>query len=451
MSDTDATQPLKKPSRTPPSERLVVEGGHTLHGELPVGGSKNTVLMMMSAAILAPGATTIQNVSVLHDVWTLADAMRSVGCTVEYAPDDDPTTPETLTIDASEISSSHPPRRLITALRASFYMFGALLGRTGEARVALPGGDAFGERPVNLHLEGLRAFGAEIDVEDGAAVARAPADGLSGGTFHLDPSSVGATVNLLLGAVTANGSSKITNAAQEPDVVMFGEMLKAMGARIEGLGTDTIEVEGVDVLSPVTFRNASDRIESGTYVIAAALAGEPGSTLRVTNANPQHLGDNFFDPCREAGIEIETGDTWIDVKVPERLHSVSIETAPYPGFPTDLQAQWTVLMTRADGEAHITDTIYPERFQHVPELGKMGADIHIEDNTAVVHEGSLEGAEVQSEDVRAGVALVLAGLIASGETIVSGLHHLDRGYERLEEKLREAGAKVHRLSADEEA
>jgi UDP-N-acetylglucosamine 1-carboxyvinyltransferase len=433
-----------QPSRTPSSVRLVIEGGHALHGTLPVGGSKNTGLMLMAATLLAPGRTTIENMSVLHDVWTLAAALRSLGCHIEYDPDHDPTTPETLVVDATQLTRTDPPAELVSALRASFYLFGALIGRSGEARVAMPGGDAWGKRPVNLHLEGLKAFGAEIDTEGATAIARVPGGRLHGGSFHLEPSSVGATVNLMLAAATARGGSRITNAAQEPDVVVLGEMLQAMGARIEGLGTATIEMEGVPDLSPVTFHNAPDRIEAGTYMIAAALSGQPGAPLRVAGAVPDHLGDSFLNDFVQTGAVIETGPDWIEVTAPEHLNPVSITTAPFPGFPTDLQAQWIVFMTCARGQARVTDPIYPERFQHVPELNKMGAVINRADNTALISGSRLHGASVEAADVRAGVALVLAGLVAKGTTTVTGLHHLDRGYERLEQKLSAAGAVLHR-------
>ncbi|HET6569374.1 MAG TPA: UDP-N-acetylglucosamine 1-carboxyvinyltransferase, partial [Rhodothermales bacterium] len=363
---TRTRKPKAQPSKTNDSERLIVEGGSRLRGSIAAGGSKNTVLPLMTGALLAPGRSTIYNVSVLHDVWTLADALESLGCTYTYNPDRDPNTPETLVVDATHVNGHEPPVALVNAMRASFYLLGALLGRCGKARVGLPGGDAWGARPVNLHLQGMKAFGAEIEIEEGAVTAVAPGGRLRGGNINLEPSSVGATVNLLLAAVRARGSSRITNAAREPDVVVFGEMLRAMGARINGLGSDVLEIEGVDELHPVVFRNASDRIEVGTYMIAAVLAGEPGRGVRITNAEPDHLGNAFLDAFRCTGAGFNAGASWIEVVPPERIRPVPITTAPYPGFPTDLQAQWTVMMTRASGPAIVTDPIYPERFQHVP-------------------------------------------------------------------------------------
>ncbi len=443
---TTATNASEKtrPSKTHPSERLIVEGGGKLRGMIAAGGSKNTVLPLMAAALLAPGRSTIYNVSVLHDVWTLADAMLSLGVGYDYDPDHDPNTPETLVIDATDVAGWEPPAELVSAMRASFYLLGALLGRCGEARVGLPGGDAWGARPVNLHLEGLKALGAEISIEGPTVYARAPGGRLTGGTFRMEPSSVGATINVLLGAVRARGTSRISNAAAEPDVVVFGEMLRAMGAHIDGLGTRTIEIEGVDVLHPVVYRNASDRIEVGTYMIAAAMAGEPGVGLRISNAEPDHLGNAFTDAFRATGAHFNSGASWIEVIPPEKLDTVSVTTGVYPGFPTDLQAQWTALMTQADGVSTVTDPIYPERFQHVPEMKKMGAKIEVSGNSARIEGGKLHGAKVEAADVRAGVALVLAGLCADGTTEVGGLHHLDRGYERLEQKLINLGAPVRR-------
>jgi len=437
-------RPGARPSTTHKSERLVIDGGSRLEGTISAGGSKNTVLPLMTGALLAPGRTTIYNISVLHDVFTLAEALRTLGCTIAYDPDHDPNTPETMVIDATTVERCEPPPELVNAMRASFYLLGALLSRCGKARVGLPGGDAWGARPVNLHLEGLKAFGAEIDIEGGTVSAVAPGGRLAGGTFHLEPSSVGATVNLLLGAVLARGSSRISNAAMEPDVVVFGEMLRAMGARIEGLGTRVLEIEGVEELHPVVFRNTSDRIEVGTYMIAGAMAGVPGKGIRITNAEPEHLGDAFIEAFTATGATFTAGQTWIEVIPPERLQAVSITTAIFPGFPTDLQAQWTAMMTCADGSATVTDPIYPERFQHVPELNKMGARIEVVRNTARIRSCLLRGAEVEAADVRAGVALALAGLVAEGKTSIGGLHHLDRGYEKLEQKLAGLGASVHR-------
>ncbi|RMH61996.1 MAG: UDP-N-acetylglucosamine 1-carboxyvinyltransferase [Bacteroidetes bacterium] len=426
-------------------DKLVIQGGRPLEGTLPVSGSKNTALPLMAGALLAPGITTIENVPNLRDILTFANILRIAGAHVDYDP-----AAHHLTIDALRISHPEAPYELVKKMRASFYMLGALLGRAGRARVSLPGGCAWGPRPVDLHLEGLKTFGAEIDLEEGYVVARAPGGRLAGGRFRLEPSSVGATVNLLLGAVRARGSSRIENAAMEPDVVVFGQALQRMGARIEGLGTPTIEVEGVDQLYPIPFRNCPDRIELGTFMIAAAIAGRPGSPVRLTHADPEHLGEAFLDAFRQTGCRVDVGDDVLTVTAPETLRPVSVETAPYPGFPTDLQAQWTVLLARAPGEGFVTDTIYTDRFKHIPELQRMGLRATISGNRVSIRGGQrLQGTKVMSSDLRASVSLVLAGLIAEGETHVLRVYHLDRGYENLEGKLAAAGIAIRREAYDE--
>jgi UDP-N-acetylglucosamine 1-carboxyvinyltransferase len=329
-------------------------------------------------------------------------------------------------------------------------MLGALLGRCGDARVSLPGGCAWGPRPVDLHIEGIRALGAEIELDGGDVVAHASGGKLAGGTFKLEPSSVGATINIALAAVRAAGTSRIENAAIEPDVVVFCEALQAMGAKINGIGTRTLEIEGVDALEPITFSNCPDRIELGTYMIAAAIAGEPGDTIRITNANPDHLGEAFIDAFWSTGATLTVGDDYLDVVAPAHLKPVSIETAIYPGFPTDLQAQWTVLLAKANGTATVTDTVYGDRFNHIPELSRLGVKAHVSGQTVTVEGGRpLKGANVMSTDLRASVSLVLAGMIAQGETHVLRVYHLDRGYENLEHKLGDANIHIRRESYEE--
>jgi UDP-N-acetylglucosamine 1-carboxyvinyltransferase len=426
-------------------DKLVIEGGRPLRGTIPISGSKNTALMLMAGAVLADGVTVLENIPHLRDITTFSHVLRIAGASVRFDPET-----HVMRIDATRIDFPEAPYELVKQMRASFYMLGALLGRCGRARVSLPGGCAWGPRPVNLHLEGLRAFGAEIELDRGYVVARAPGGRLRGGRFRLDPPSVGATVNLLLGAVTARGSSRIENAALEPDVVVFGRALQQMGARIEGLGTRTIEVEGVDALQPITFRNCPDRIELGTFMIASALAGTPGDTIYLTGAEPSHLGEAFLEAFRQTGAAFTFDGDTVAVSVPERLQAVSIETAPYPGFPTDLQAQWTVLLSRAEGAGFVRDTVYPDRFKHVPELMRMGLQARVEGNTVFL-EGPqrLQGAHVMSTDLRGSVSLVLAGLVAEGETHVLRVYHLDRGYENLEGKLSAAGIAIRRESYDE--
>ena len=438
-------------------DKLVIQGGHPLRGSLHVGGSKNTALPLMAAAVLADGVTTIHNIPVLKDVATFANVIRVTGCKVTWEPDDDPDTPETITIDGSSIHHFEAPYDLVKQMRASFYMLGALLGRGGTARVSLPGGCAWGPRPVDLHIKGMEALGAEIREEAGYVIAEAPGGRLKGGHMRFDPVSVGATINVMLAAVTAEGETVLENTAAEPDVVVFGQMLQKMGARIDGLGTDTIRIQGVEKLNAVEFTNCPDRIELGTYMIAAALATPPGETFRITGAQPEHLGPDFTERFRETGVPFRFVDdpdgAWQAVEVDgvETIRPVSIETAPFPGFATDLQAQWTVLMTQAEGPSTVRDTVYTDRFKHIPELRRLGADLQVKGDT--VHVGGkarpLSGATVMSTDLRASVSLVLAGMVAHGETNVLRVYHLDRGYERLEGKLQRAGIDIEREQYDE--
>lgn len=433
-------------------DKLVVHGGRPLRGTLHVGGSKNTALPLMAAAILADGATTIHNVPVLQDVATFANVIRVTGCTVDWTPDDDPNTRESITIDASGIHHFEAPYDLVKKMRASFYMLGALLGRGGRARVSLPGGCAWGPRPVDLHIEGMKALGAEVREENGYVIATAPGGRLKGGRMRFEPVSVGATINVLLAAVTAEGETVLENTAAEPDVVVFGQMLQAMGAQIDGLGTDTITVQGVERMNPVEFTNCPDRIELGTYMIAAALATPPGETLTITGAQPEHLGPDFTERFRETGVPVEFDGDVVRVTGVETIRPVSVETAPYPGFATDLQAQWSVLMTQADGPSTVRDTVYTDRFKHVPELRRLGADLAVEGDTVRVagkNGHALSGATVMSTDLRASVSLVLAGMVAEGTTNVLRVYHLDRGYERLEQKLQGAGIDIERAQYDE--
>ncbi|NBC18439.1 MAG: UDP-N-acetylglucosamine 1-carboxyvinyltransferase [Bacteroidetes bacterium] len=426
-------------------DKLVIEGGRPLRGTLTVSGSKNTALPLMAAALLADGTTTIDNVPNLRDVNTFSDVLRVSGAEVEFDAD-----AHVMTIDASTIDTPVAPYELVKKMRASFYMLGALLGRCGKGRVSLPGGCAWGPRPVNLHLEGMRAFGAEIELDEGYVVAHAPGGRLPGGTFTLEPSSVGATINLALAASTAQGTSRIENAAIEPDVVVFLEALQRMGAQIDGIGTRTVEIEGVDGLQPIAVTNCPDRIELGTFMIAAAIAGEPNDTIRIENANPDHLGRAFLDKFAATGTHFVTGADHVEVSAPDVLEPVSIETAVFPGFPTDLQAQWSVLLSQSPGAATITDTIYDDRFSHIPELARMGLQASVDGNTVTVEGHThLKGATVMSTDLRASVSLVLAGMVAEGQTDVLRVYHLDRGYERLEVKLQNAGIQIHREQYDE--
>lgn len=424
-------------------EKLVIEGGHPLRGTLAISPSKNAALPLMAAAVLPQGVTHLGHIPKLRDITTFSHVLRITGAAI--------TRKDTgLQIDATRIGFPEAPYELVKKMRASFYMLGALLGRCGRARVSLPGGCAWGPRPVNLHLEGLTALGAQIDLDEGYVVAQAPYGGLPGGSYKLEPSSVGATINLLLAASLGRGGARIENAAIEPDVVVFCEMLSAMGARLEGIGTRTIEIEGVQELQAVDFSNCPDRIELGTFMIAAAIAGVPGEAVRLTHARPDHLGEQFVAAFKETGAGCTIADNEVIITPPESIKPVSIKTAIYPGFPTDLQAQWTILLACADGEATVTDQVYGDRFNHIPELARMGLRAHVVGNRVTVYGGTqLSGARVMSTDLRASVSLVLAGMIARGTTHIGRIYHLDRGYEHLEKKLSQCGIYIRREQYDE--
>ena len=424
-------------------DKLVIDGGNRLTGPLAVSYSKNTALPLMAATLVAGGTSTLSGIPRLRDIATFSHVLRISGARVCHDE-------STMSIDASGINFPEAPYDLVKKMRASFYMLGALLGRCGQARVSLPGGCAWGPRPVDLHIRGMEALGAEIELEQGYVLARARGGRLEGGRFDLDPCSVGATVNFLLAATTARGASRLTNAAIEPDVVVFCEMLSAMGARLHGVGTRTLEIEGVNRLSPVEFANCPDRIELGTFMILASMAGKPGSIVRITNARTNHLGNEFIAAFKNTGAGCSFGPDYVDVETPERIQPISITTQVYPGFPTDLQAQWTVMLTQADGSATVTDQVYADRFMHVPELARLGADIRVNGNTAIVRGcQELRGANVMCTDLRAGVSLVLAGAVARGTTDVRRIYHLDRGYECLEAKLSSAGLNIRRERYDE--
>ena len=426
-------------------EKLVIEGPGTLKGSLQVSGSKNTALMLMAAAMLAEGRSRIRNVPRLRDISTFSQVLRVAGAEVVLS-DDEPA----VDIDASNITSYEAPYELVKKMRASFYMLGALLGRFGRARVSLPGGCAWGPRPVDLHLKGMEALGAEITLDQGYVVARAQGGRLNGGRFRFEKSTVGATANLMLAASLAKGTTHLDNVAIEPDVIELGNALGKMGAKIEGLGGHSIEIEGVDRLEPAVVENCPDRIELGTFLIAAAISGRPGDRVAVTGGRADHLGERFLTALTETGTGIEIGDDTIFVTPPERLRPVSIVTGVYPGFPTDLQAQWVILLTQAEGDATVRDPIYPDRFAHIPELVRLGAKASVDgDTVSIKGRTRLTGAQVMSTDLRASVSLVLAGMIAGGTTEVLRIYHLDRGYEQIESKLRNAGIDIRREPYDE--
>lgn len=422
-------------------DKFVIQGPTPLNGTISISGSKNAALPLMAASILADSPTTITNVPKLRDIYTFNNVIRVTGAQVDFDQGN-----SRLRIDPSHITHFEAPYELVRKMRASFYLLGALLGKFGEARVSLPGGCAWGPRPVDLHLEGMRTMGAEIELDQGYVVAKA-AEKLPGGTFKLEPSSVGATVNLLLASVLRAEKFVIKNAAKEPDVVLLAETLNRMGADIEGAGSDTLTVRRVEKLNGLKVRNAPDRIETGTYMIAAAM--HPDSELTLTDASPKELGA-FPKSFRKIGADLEIGQDTIHVKAPAKLNPTSIKTRIYPGFPTDLQAQWATMMTQAQGKSVITDTIYFDRFSYVPELNRLGGDLEVIKNSVqVTGKTPLEGASVMSTDLRASVSLVLAAMVAEGTSDVLRIYHLDRGYEELERKLNAAGANITRTEQEE--
>ena len=391
----------------------------------------------MAAAILGDTPTTITNVPKLRDIYTFNNVIRVTGCRVDFDEEEG-----TLTIDPENLTHLEAPYELVRKMRASFYMLGALLGKFGEAKVSLPGGCAWGPRPVDLHLDGMREMGAEIELDQGYVLAKAPGK-MKGGTFKLEPSSVGATVNLVLASVLRAEEFTIENAAREPDVVLLCKRLVEMGADISGIGTKTLTIRGVDRLEGINIRNASDRIETGTFMIAGAM--HPESDITLTNVDVDDLG-HFPETFRKTGAQMTIENGSIHVKAPEKLSPTSIKTKVYPGFPTDLQAQWSTMMTQADGESKVTDTIYFDRFSYVPEVKRLGGDMKVKENTVHIEgKTQLEGASVMSTDLRASVSLVLAGMVAEGKTEVLRVYHLDRGYEDLEEKLNRVGANIKRM------
>ena len=413
-------------------DRFVVRGGNRLGGELKVSGAKNATLELIPSAILAPGIYHLSNTPNIRDVWSMSRLMASMGAHAELNDG-------TLFLDTTGLDKMEAPYEYVKKMRASIHVLGPLLARFKEARVSLPGGCAWGPRPVDLHLKGLAKLGADIDIENGYIVARA--EKLKGTRITLDVSSVGATYNLMAAATLAEGETTILNAAMEPEVTSAGRFLCKMGAQIEGLGTSCIKIVGVRELKAVDDVTIPDRIEAGTLLATVAMTG---GSIRLTDVNPYHLA-TVLEKLEEAGCEIDVGTDEISLQAPDELEPVSTSTAIYPGFPTDMQAQWTAMMACAAGTSTITDRIYHDRFSHVPELARLGCDIEVHENSATVRGGKkLMGATVMSTDLRGSVAMVMAGLVAEGQTEVLRIYHLDRGYERLEEKLGKIGADIVR-------
>ena len=417
------------------ASKLKITGNGPLNGEITISGAKNAALPLMCAGLLTAGTLRLKNVPMLADVKTTQKLLQGMGARVltdnihEFE------------INGGTVSNTCAPYDLVRTMRASILVLGPTLARFGEAQVSLPGGCAIGSRPVDQHLKGLEAMGAEIVIEHGYVKARGK---LKGARVLMDMVTVGGTENLLMAATLAEGTTVLENCAVEPEVVDLAECLVKMGAKISGIGTPVMTVEGVKELHGAEHSVVPDRIEAGTFLCAVAMAG---GKVRLNHAAPHTMGA-VLDKLREAGAQISTGDDWIGIDMPGRPKAVVIKTAPHPGFPTDMQAQFMAMNAVAEGSATVTENIFENRFMHVPELNRMGADIEAEGNTAIVRGvAKLSGASVMATDLRASASLVIAGLVADGETVVDRIYHLDRGYEHIETKLRGVGANIERVSA----
>ncbi len=420
-----------------PLDKLLINGGKPLEGEIRISGAKNATLPILAATLLADGPVTIGNVPHLHDVTTTIELLgrMGVGVTIDERM--------RIEVDPASIREFYAPYELVKTMRASILVLGPLVTKYGRADVSLPGGCAIGTRPVNLHISGLEAMGADIKVENG--YIRATAERLHGAHIIMDTVSVTGTENIMMAATLAAGTTVIENAAREPEVVDLANCLMQMGARIKGHGTDTIVVEGVKKLHGTRYNVLPDRIETGTYLCAGALTG---GHVRVKDTKPELL-DAVLAKLEEAGGKISRGENWIELDMHgRRPQAVDVRTAPYPAFPTDMQAQFTALNVVAAGTGTITETVFENRFMHVLEMQRMGADVRLEGNTAISQGvDHLTGAPVMATDLRASASLVLAGLVAEGETVVERIYHIDRGYETIEEKLGQLGARIRRVPA----
>ncbi len=416
-------------------EYIVVKGGTKLYGEVNTSGAKNAALPILFAALLAEGEHHFHNVPLLRDITSTERLLHHLNCQ---------TTREgtNLCIRTSPPKDYTAPYELVSQMRASILCLGPLLAKYGEARVSLPGGCAIGSRPINLHIEPLKLMGAEIAIEKGYVIAHLPAKRLSGAHILFENTTVGGTENIMMAASLAEGTTVLENAAREPEIVDLAAYLKKMGAHIEGEGSNVITIEGVESLKPAEHTIVPDRIEAGTLLIAGAITG---GQVRVENCVPADI-QALIDKLQESGFTITSGENWVEIAAGSAGHGVDIHTIPHPGFPTDLQAQFMALMTQCEGASVITESIFENRFMHVQELMRLGADISLNARVAVVrgHPGKLEGAEVMATDLRASASLVLAGLVANGDTKINRVYHLDRGYEKLEEKLAGLGAIIER-------
>ncbi|MGI3166947.1 UDP-N-acetylglucosamine 1-carboxyvinyltransferase [Pseudooceanicola sp. 200-1SW] len=419
-------------------DSIMVTGNGPLKGSIPIAGAKNACLTLMPATLLSEEPLTLTNAPRLSDIKTMSALLQSLGGEVAAMQDG-----QVLALSSHDLTSTRADYEIVRKMRASNLVLGPLLAREGHAEVSLPGGCAIGARPMDLHVHGLEALGAEIELRDGYLYAKAPG-GLKGAEIALRFASVGATENIVMAATLAKGTTVLTNAAREPEIVDLVKCLRAMGAQIEGEGTDRIEIQGVDRLHGATHQVVADRIELGTFMLAPAIAG---GEVECVGGSLDLLGA-FVEKLDQAGVDVEATEKGVKVRRRgDRIQAVDVTTAVFPGFPTDLQAQMMALLCTAEGTSVLEETIFENRFMHAPELGRMGANIEVHGGTATVHGVErLKGAPVMATDLRASVSLILAGLAAEGETVLSRVYHLDRGYERLEEKLQACGAKVERIS-----
>ena len=418
-------------------DKLIISGGVRLDGDIRISGAKNSALPILAATLLADGPVIVRNLPHLHDITTMIELFGRMGI--------EPVIDEKLSVevDPRTIKTLVAPYELVKTMRASILVLGPMVAHFGEAEVALPGGCAIGSRPVDLHIRGLEALGATIEVEGGYIKAKAPEGGLRGGNFFFDIVSVTGTENIMMAAALAKGRTVLENAAREPEVVDLANCLIAMGAKIEGAGTDTIVIEGVERLNGATYSVMPDRIETGTYLVAAAMTG---GRVKVKDTDTTTL-EAVLSKLQEAGAEVTSGKDWIEVNMHgKRPKAVNLRTAPYPAFPTDMQAQFIALNAVAEGTGTVIETIFENRFMHVHEMLRMGAQIQVEGNTAIVTGApQLKGAPVMATDLRASASLVLAALVAEGDTLIDRIYHIDRGYECIEEKLQLLGAKIRRV------
>ncbi|WP_138420770.1 UDP-N-acetylglucosamine 1-carboxyvinyltransferase [Aquibacillus sediminis] len=419
-------------------QKILVQGGNPLNGKVRISGAKNSAVALLPAAILADSKVIIEGLPQISDVDTLGNLLEEIGGDVEWKG-------QTIHIDPENMTAMPLPNGKVKKLRASYYFMGAMLGRFKKAVIGLPGGCHIGPRPIDQHIKGFEALGAKVTNEQGAIYLRA--DELRGARIYLDVVSVGATINIMLAAVRAKGKTVIENAAKEPEIIDVATLLTSMGAKIKGAGTDVIRIEGVDELTGCLHTIIPDRIEAGTYTIMAAAQGEK---VLIDNVIPQHL-ESVLAKLREMGVSIEEGEEQLLIQPGKKLSSVDIKTLVHPGFPTDLQQPFTSLLTKASGTGVVSDTIYQARFKHVDELRRMNAQIKVEGGSAIVSGPvQLEGAKVKASDLRAGAALIIAGLMADGVTEITGLEHIDRGYEHLVEKVTNLGADIWREEMTEE-